>query len=391
MEPLNNLDTEIQSSILALLGAESTSSGSGAFLSDEFVVCSDARRVQRNLTNPSSPRATRDLESLVTRIGFQEAPRFSGGGDQVDGDIPLLMYNWYNIDLCSRCVFDLFFNCPRRRYDDSESVEPNRVFAIIIAVVLLFSSTILGVRNIVLFAKSVERSRKLLNFIMSSAASIRDTRNQQALLVASAKEAYKAEKSYMRIKLMFGILDLVLSAGLILILAASILAATSSVYLGGVLSCLTIVGLSLIGLVSIFYLPLLILERRARKRSAENIEKSLCFYLMAKQTPETISNFRLSSAFDFLDDDSGIRAPREGAQTSNKSPTYCAHSEETTSSTSYHTYFQSQKFTSTSLIGSQGPAPTPSAPPYEESSSPSAPPPSYEELEKSGAFSNKDN
>lgn len=283
----------------------------------------------------------------------------------MDGDVPLLLYQWYNIDLCSRCVFDLFFNCPRRRYNDSESVEPNRVFAVIVAVLLLFSSTILGIRNIVLFAKSAERSRKLLNFILDTTTSIRNTRNQQVLMLASAQEAYKAEKSYMRIKLMFGILDLVLSAGLILILIASILAATSAVYLGGLLSCLTIVGLSLIGLVSFLYLPLLVLENRARKQSAADIEKSLCFYLLAKQSSENIANFRLSpSVFAFT-----------------PSPT-----EPPRSSPSQTFVFVDQE------------SPTPSAPPYEEPPikttmpkdfSNFPPPPSYEDLEKSGAFSER--
>lgn len=80
MSPLNNLDFEIRSSILTLLGAQSATTRMGAFLTEDFVVCSDINRVVGDLSKPQSPQATRDLESLSLRIGIQEAPRFSSGG-----------------------------------------------------------------------------------------------------------------------------------------------------------------------------------------------------------------------------------------------------------------------------------------------------------------------
>ncbi|WP_213318339.1 hypothetical protein [Chlamydiifrater volucris] len=300
MKHLGISDFSVQSSILVLLGAKSATSRDVPCLTEDFVKCSNNRRVIEILENPLSAYACQDLIGLLNRVGSKVTPSFK---PHAIGDTQAVyLQGFYHLSLFAICA-DLCL--PQ---DEFRSSVLGRCLSCILVATLLFGSIICGVRHLILFAKSRERSKALLEFISAHTQSATNLSNQQVAMVSAAKKTLNAEKAYSRIKVLFGVLETVFFVGVLLSLVQPILSALSMACLSGVVSCITVVGLSIVGVAALLYLPLLILESYAKRKVSGDLEKALCFYLLAKHTPKSLASLKVPvHLLSFTEEDSFVK------------------------------------------------------------------------------------
>ncbi|WP_213357693.1 hypothetical protein [Chlamydiifrater phoenicopteri] len=293
-------DFSIQSSILALIGANAVDSGSTSCLIEKFIKCSDNQRVIESLENPLSVDATRDLLSLLHRIGAGTSPTFKS--HDLSETEAVYLQDFYRVSLLAICA-DLFL--PMEQLTGTAC---GRCISHIIAIMLLFVSIVCGVRHLILLAKSRERSKALLDFISSQTRGRSILSPQRAAMVSAAQKAYQAEKAYSRIKLLFGLLEVVFFVGIVLCLVQPVLALFSVACMCGVVSHLTVIGLSIACTAAVFYLPLLLLESYAKRKVSGHLEKALCFYLLAKQTPISLAHLNITpDLLSFEEDENFVK------------------------------------------------------------------------------------